>query len=404
MKLLLAILMIAMISLLGSRLTFLDRRLPLGFRNILLTGIEYIFIGALLGKMGLSLLDDETIFALSPFLMFGLCWVGFLFGLQFEVKLLQKLPRFYFSITIIESLVTFIWVSTIVYFGLAIWLDFTGKTLLVAALVLGAAASCTAQSAIAIVSRSVTVTNKGLLGLLRYISSVDGLPALLFFSLALGLDAGITDGAFNVWQSIRWIGLSIAIGLLPAVILILLSRHKFSSQEYLVFLIGTVMFAAGIARELHHSPLVTGLVCGMIIANFCRHRLRAMDIVVHAERSIYIILLLLLGASWTFTPGLGLLVTVFYFTARLAGKTSGAFAALRLFKPQYPVPAWIGLGLISEGGLAIAILLDYRLHHPAVADVLTSIVIFSIIVSELMGPRLILAQLKTSQQTQPSEQ
>jgi len=42
---------------------------------------------------------------------FGLSWIGFLFGLQFEVKRLMTLPRRYFSITAIQSSIVFILVS-----------------------------------------------------------------------------------------------------------------------------------------------------------------------------------------------------------------------------------------------------------------------------------------------------
>jgi len=51
--------------------------------------------------------------------------------------------------------------------------------------VLGCIGSCSAQSAIAIVSQNHRFKNKELIDLLRYISSVDGVFALIFFSLAL---------------------------------------------------------------------------------------------------------------------------------------------------------------------------------------------------------------------------
>jgi hypothetical protein len=73
MKLLLSIVVIVVIALMGSRLTFLNRRLPLGFKNILFTGAEYIFIGIILGRMGLNLIDTRSLNNLEPFLIFGLC-------------------------------------------------------------------------------------------------------------------------------------------------------------------------------------------------------------------------------------------------------------------------------------------------------------------------------------------
>ena len=80
MKLLLSIVIIVVIAVVGSRLTFLNRRLPLGFRNIIFTGIEYIFIGVLLGQMGLNIIDSTSLNNLEPMLVFGLSIIGFLFG------------------------------------------------------------------------------------------------------------------------------------------------------------------------------------------------------------------------------------------------------------------------------------------------------------------------------------
>ena len=66
----LAILLLIVISVLGSRLTFLNRRFFLGFRSILLTGTEYVFIGVLLGGMGLDILDSDALKKMEPFLIY----------------------------------------------------------------------------------------------------------------------------------------------------------------------------------------------------------------------------------------------------------------------------------------------------------------------------------------------
>lgn len=397
MKLLIAIAVFAIISLVGEKLTFLDRRLPLGFRNILFTGAEYIFIGILLGGMGLNILDDLTLYQLQPFLIFGLSWVGFLYGVQFEVRYMRKLPRFYFSITAIHGVLTFVFVTGLMFLVSKLLLGYTGKSLFAISIGLGATGTCTAQSALAIVSRNYRIKNRGLLDLLRYISSVDGLFALIFFAIALSVVAGYRDLRFSMASALLWLGTAIVTGVIPAVILILLSRVRFSQQEYLVFLVGTIMFSGGLAHYVNQSPLISGLICGIIVANLCRHRLRAMELVVHAEKSIYIILLLFVGASWRLTIDLGLLLALVYLVSRLIGKISGLWVALRVFKPHFQSPPGLGLGLISEGGLAVAIVLEFSMFNPAFANLLITIIIISILTNELLSPRLILAQFGKSE-------
>lgn len=393
MKLLLAIVLIVLIALIGSRLTFFSRRLTMGLKNIIFTGTEYIFLGVVLGSFGFNLLDSVTLIKLEPFLFFGLSWIGFLFGLQFEVKRLKELPRRYFSITAIQSSIVFVLVSFVSWYFFKIFALIPENLLLLASITLGSAASCTAQSAIAIVSHNFRIENKGLLELMRYISSVDGLFALLFFAAALCVlpCGGFVDPGFL--KSAGWVAMSLGMGVLPAFVLIFLSRTRFTQQEYMVFLIGVIMFCGGLAERLNYSSLVAGLVCGIVTANFCPHRLRALSIVVHAEKSIYIALLILLGAGWNFRLDAALIVAVIYFVSRLIGKIAGVYTATRIFKPKYVVPPQLGLGMISEGGLAVAIIINVSLLYPALSDVMITIIVLSVIVNEYISPALIVKQL-----------
>lgn len=397
MKFFIAVVVLATISLVGSRVTFLNRRLPIGFRHILLTGTEYIFIGLLLGGLGLNILDSATLVKLEVILLFGLVWIGFLFGLQFEIRLLRNLPRFYFSITVLQALVTFVFVSLATYLLLGFYTDFPRAVVWISSITLGATASCTAQSAIAIVNKNYTIQNKGLLGLMRYISAVDGLMALCFFTVALAIYPGEEIGKFQLLASMQWVGGMILSGVVPALVLIVFSRSRFSPQEYSLFLIGTILFCGGLAHQFQFSPLVSGLIFGIITANFCRHRLRGLQIVVQAEKSIYILLLLVIGAMWQFKLDHSLLIAVVYFLFKVFGKTIGVFLATRIYKPKYEVPAKLGLGLISEGGLVVAMILNFKYLYSDYADTLVTIMIFSVLLSEFLSPRLIVAQFKKSE-------
>lgn len=402
MKFLIAIVIIVAISLIGSRLTFLDRRLPMGFRSLLLTGTEYIFIGVLLGGMGLNVLDPDSLFMLQPFLLFGLCYIGFLFGLQFEIKRLKELPHFYFSITAIQAIITFLIVAIPTYLILKRITSLPEIVLLMASITLGSTACCTAQSALAIVTRNYRIKNRGLQRLMLYISSVDGLFALIFFAAALCIIPGGEIKTFSFFESARWLLVTIIMGVVPAFVLILLSRTKFTQQEYFIFLIGTIMFCGGLAYKIHHSPLVSGLICGIITANYCRYRTRALMTVIHAEKSIYIILLLLLGASWHFRIDYSLIVLFVYFLFRVFGKSLGAWTATRLFKPVFHVPRGLGFSLISEGGLAVAIIINFKLLYPAIGDPLITIIIISVLINEFLSPRWILAQFDKAERLEIS--
>lgn len=397
MKFLLTIILLTVISIIGSRLTFLKRKFSMGFQNILLTGTEYIFVGILLGQMGLGFLDADAIVQLSPFLIFGLCWIGFLFGLQFEVRNIKKMPRFFFSITIVQSLLTFLLVSVAMVVVFHQFLEVKFSIIMIIALTLGSAASCTAQSALAIVDRRHRFSKPRLLNFLRYVSGVDGLMALIFFTLALSIFPAAEVSRVNFLNSLEWLGIVLLLGLIPGFILISISRVKFSQQEFVLFLIGTVLFCGGLADMLNHSPLIAGFICGLVTANFCRHHIRALSTVLQAEKSIYIILLLLLGASWHFSSATSLIIAGIYFLIRIIGKLAGTYLAIQIWNPGFYLPKTIGLALLSEGGLTVAIILDFKLLYPMIADPIITIIIISIFINEWLSPRFTLAQFKKDQ-------
>lgn len=397
-RLLLAIVIIAVTAILGSRIISRGRRLPLGLDHLLVSGTSYIFIGLALGPLGLDVLDRPTLGQLQPALLFALAWIGFLFGLQFEVRQLKRLPRFYFSITAIQALVTFTVVTLPIYWLLQWHYRSSSPLFLLAqAVILGSAACCSAQAALAIAAQMPGVGNRPLLRLLRYVSSVDGLFGLSFFTFAVLVMGGAAGGGAGspAVAVVQWFTATLLMAGAPALILIVLSRTRLVRQEFPLFLMGSVMLCAGMAHTVHHTPLISGVLCGVLVANFSRHRLRALAVVMPSEKPIYIILLLIIGADWRLTFDFSLVVLAAYFILRLLGKLAGLRLATRVFRPQFPVPGLLGLGLVSEGGLAIAIIVSYRLlHSSAVSDALVTIIIISVLIGELIGPRLILGLLR----------
>ncbi len=391
-RLLLAIVIISVVAILGSRVISRGRRLPFGLDHLLVSGTAYIFLGMALGHSGLDVFDQATLVMLQPALLFALAWIGFLFGLQFEVRQLRGLPRYYFSITAVQAVITFIAVTLPVYLLLHWHYQSSSSLFLLSqAVVLGSAACCSGQSALAIAAQSRTLANRPLLQLLRYISSVDGLFGLFFFALAIGVMSGAAGSGSLAAATVQWLFATLLMAGAPALILVVLSRTRLVRQEFSLFLVGAVMLCAGMAHTIHHTPLISGMICGVLVANFSRHRLRALAVVMPSEKPIYIILLLIIGAGWRLSFGFSMVVLAVYFTLRLLGKLVGVRAATLAFRPQYPVPGRLGLGLVSEGGLAIAIIVSFRLlQSSAVSDTLVTIIVFSVLIGELIGPRLIL--------------
>jgi Kef-type K+ transport system membrane component KefB len=157
---------------------------------------------------------------------------------------------------------------------------------------------------------------------------------------------------------------------------------------------GVVLFGGGLAVKTGGSPLLIGFLAGLFLANSSRHRLRALDVMVHSEKAIYIILLIIIGAGWTLRLDSVLLLAGIYIVIRLAAKVLGALAATTVFKTDFKVPFFAGLGLVSEGGFSVALIINFSLVFPSLSDHLITVIVLSMFVNEILGPRFLLFQLE----------
>ena len=173
MKTLIALAVLIALALIGSRRSFTSRNLALG-GQMLFTGGEFIVIGLLLGSDFLNLIDDHALESLQPFVCVTLGWIGFIFGLQLERRVLKRLPQGYIGISALQAVVTMVVVFPVIWYLLGDRSDVGGEMLVIATLTLTASAACTGQTALALVDRYSRVSNsRHLISLLRCISSLD---------------------------------------------------------------------------------------------------------------------------------------------------------------------------------------------------------------------------------------
>jgi len=388
-KLLIALAILGSLALLGSRRTFVARRLPLGAQLVFLTGTEFILVGVALGSGFLGLVDEAALRGLEPFVGGALGWVGFLFGLQFEGRSMRNLPRRFFAVSIVQALFTAVVVFLV--FRPLLWRMLGGHAPaeMIALATLAAAAACTGQAGLALADRHRGGGSLRVLRLLRYTSSVDPLVGLAIFGTSLSLFASHNGHAPHFPGSLQWLVLSLGMGLLSAWIFVSLTATRTSEPELVLYLVGTLALASGSAMYFQLSTLFVCCVCGVAVANLSHRRGRVVEAMAQGERFVYVLLLLLAGASWRFSGRVAFLLAGVYILARLAGKLGGGFLARRLVGGHYPLPRAVGLGLLSQSGMALAIVID--LQHSvqdAMSQLVLSVAILGIIVNELVGPAL----------------
>jgi Kef-type K+ transport system membrane component KefB len=390
MRIVAGIVLLLIIALVGSRWSFTRVRLPLMRVPLYLTGTEYILVGVVLGPHLLGLLDAAAVRGLQPLLSLALGWIGLLFGVQLERARIRLFPRQHLAVAVIQGLVTL----GCCFVGL-LWLvprcGVGGGAVEVVALALAAVAVPTAQSSLALIQRQRVGRPPPVLELLRYVAGVDGVVGLVAMGCLFCL--GHTRSIIGLERMFFWqcLLLSLVLGGATGVLLHLLTRLRCTQQELLLFIIGVVVFAGGAADYLGLSPLFVTLLGGLLVANVRGEKTRIMRALAVLERPIYLVVVLVAGAQLVPVEPLSGAAALAggYLVLRVAGKAIGGWLAVRLWPGPVRLPGRIGLGLLSQGGLAAAMTVEFhRGHVGGAGDVVLAVVLVAIVVNELVSPAL----------------
>ena len=199
---------------------------------------------------------------------------------------------------------------------------------------------------------------------------------------------------FDLGPGFQWFALSMVVGGAAGFLLHLLTRVRCSDEELLIFVLGMAVFSGGIALSLKLSPLFVNTLMGLVVANLPGSRNRIFHLLERLEKPFYIVFLILAGAIWHPAPPWGLPLAILYLGLRLIGKVSGGFLAARIAPESSRPPLTLGLGLISQGGIAIAMVMNYyQLSSAPVTNAVVTTVLLAVILNELASPYLARAVL-----------
>ncbi len=391
--------LVLLIAYVGER-TILGRlRIGGKTRHLFLLGGEFIALGALLGPRGFNILSDAVLLELRPVLAMGIGWLGLLLGLQFSKEHLRRFPAgtllAAFGLPIGMGAVVFpLILVTLAAFGLNVG---NHRHLLVAAAVLAAATSCTSPTTIALMTRSIRRRIETAY-LLRIVSALDGLPGVV----ALGLLYGFLQTHVGPLG-----GLAVAIGAPAALSLLFfaLLRQLQDPDELIVILLGVITFAGGAAFTARVSPLFSTLTVGLLLAQMPVQRRTLSRVLAKTERPFYVVFLILAGAQWHFASLQLLAFGLVYVGLRLLVKVLVPALAGAFLGDRDVMPTHFGLGLLGQGGLSLAIALEYDLLFPSLlSEAVLSAVIVALIVNQVLAPAGLRWLLGSPPATEPGRQ
>ncbi len=393
---LVATLFLVLIALLGARFSFSTERVPAGPRLLFRTGTHFLFVGFLLGPPVLELMSREAITQLFPLLGLGLGWVGMLFGLQLDRTTLDQFPRRFLVAAVFQAALAFLVVLGVGVLVAVVYGVATRSVLMVVAIA-AAIASVSTPGAVAMVSSNFAARGE-VRRLLFFIASIDGLVGVLALDLAYALFHDITRPTVDPALGWFWALSSVGLAVVCAVAFLWLGRLRPNREELVLYLLGVTALSAGAALQLQLSPLFVGIVIGAIVINVSPDGDRIFEAMRTWEKPIYVVMLLLAGALLRFPTWWILPIGVAYAGVRLAAKVVANAAVVGVLRLPTDTPRRLGLGLVSQGGISLAMVLSavltlesagLELLGVSTVELLFAVVVIGVVLSELVGPFLV---------------
>jgi Kef-type K+ transport system membrane component KefB len=346
----------------------------------------YILVGVALGPSVLGWLSHDNLVALGVLSEVALGLILFSVGAVFEASLFRRIGRQVLAVTVVESFVAALLVTS----G-ALWL---GQPWPVAFL-LGSIATATAPASTLMVIRecdSAGPLTDNLLGII----AVNNLLCMSVFALVAaaidltGRHAGLSLGDM-LYRSAFWflwqlVG-SAALGYLVGLLLAGWSSHVTERGEMLILLAGSILFCVGVARALNLSPLVTSLAVGATMVNLSARSRHLFGTLSNTDPPFYAMFFVIAGAELDISriPAMGLLGIV-YVVGRACGKFLGARLAAWHLGLDPSVRKFLGFALQAQAGLAVGLTLAVNTRYPELAPVVSTVVLSSVAVFEMIGP------------------
>jgi Kef-type K+ transport system membrane component KefB len=344
----------------------------------------YLLTGLVLGPSVFNLISHSTLEGMGIFSQIALGLILFSIGTVFDLTEFRKTGPRVLKLTLFEG----IGAAVIVSLGLMVF-----GTRWELAVLLGSIAIETAAASTLMVLREYD-SEGPLTDTLVPLIAINNLFCLTFFSLAITaieisnskgpLGSILASSTFDLcWLFLGGASLGLLAGYLLAFWAPLCSEHG----ETLTLIIGCILLLVGLAEALQTSALVATLVLGTTVTNLSQRTKRLFTALQKIDPPIYAIFFVVAGAdlepkSIVSAGVIGLL----YFLLRLGGKVTGALLGARVLGMAKVVQRYLGVAIISQAGLAIGLMSIVRAKFPDIGATLTTIVLASILIYEIIGP------------------
>ena len=365
----------------------------------------YLITGLLLGPYclgGLNLLElgfntPQEVSSLDMISQVALGFIAFTIGNEFRLEQLKHMGRQAITVGILQAVVT----TALVDIAL-VAVHFINPELISisSAITLGAIAAATAPAATLMVVRQYKADGP-LTKLLLLVVAIDDAVGLVLFSASFGVAMALESGAISLVtvlvEPLVEITLSLALGAFAGWLLYRVEKYFHSRSKRLSISIGFVLLTVGLSMAefevggIHcgFSLLLVCMMTGTIFCNICDFSEELMGRVDGWTAPLFVLFFVLSGAELNLgilsNPAV-LLIGAVYIVFRSLGKYLGAYGSCALTNCSESIQKHLGITLLPQAGVALGMALTAQ--QLSDGAMVRSVVLFSVLVYELVGPAL----------------
>lgn len=364
-------------------------------RFLVVSGAEYLLLGVLLGPTFPSIHVFENMTGLVPIIALAAGWVGLLRGTDFDFASLQRLDPATWRIVFLHHLLPGLAVGASAYYFFVepgMIYDAAGqigdgerRLAMLSAAALACFAAADSTEPFDLLSRRYEITGR-LSPLLRNGTRLGDIMVILAFGLIFCVFHQSAAGAQQYSPSL-WAWVTVLLGAALGFLFSLFLAGDESDNSRFLALVGIIAFASGGAFFLELSPLAVNLAMGFVLVNFAKGGHLVHSTLESTERPMTIVLLIFAGALWEPTD---LRTTLVALVGFLVLRTTGKWLASIVAGWGTNLRKDLFRGLLAHGDVTLAMAVSFRLvYQGGPADIAYSVVLGSIILNDLIAPRLL---------------
>ena len=350
-----------------------------------------------LGLTGVGFNTPQAVADLDIISQTALGFIAFTIGNEFRLEQLKHMGRQAITVGIAQAVFT-----TALVDAALVTLHFINPGLISvsSAITLGAIAAATAPAATLMVVRQYKADGP-LTKLLLLVVAIDDAVGLVLFSASFGVASALESGSISIVtvlvEPLIEILLSLLLGGAAGWALYRVEKYFFSRSKRLSISIGFVLLTVGLSMaefevggiRCGFSLLLVCMMTGTIFCNICDFSEELMGRVDSWTAPLFVLFFVLSGAELNLqvlSNPLVLLIGVIYMIFRSIGKYLGAYGSCAATGCSESIKKHLGITLLPQAGVALGMALTAQ--QLADGTVVRSVVLFSVLVYELVGPAL----------------